>query len=75
MSFGLGNSSGRGSSYIGRSAYKSDGQKPVYNGLGYANGDYQMKHATGNVISCGCSSADVHQNNRMKNRILMDFRI
>ncbi|XP_054268644.1 uncharacterized protein LOC128990331 isoform X2 [Macrosteles quadrilineatus] len=44
--YGLGNGSGKGSPYFGRSAYKSDGQRPVYNGLGYANGDYQMKQAS-----------------------------
>jgi len=48
LSFGLGNSSGgRSATFLGRStSYKSDSQKPVYNGLGYANGDYHMKQAT-----------------------------
>ncbi|XP_046671837.1 uncharacterized protein LOC124361850 isoform X3 [Homalodisca vitripennis] len=36
---GLGNGSGRG----GVSSFKSGPRKAVYNGLGYANGDYQMK--------------------------------
>uniref|UniRef100_A0A1B6KAI6 Uncharacterized protein n=1 Tax=Graphocephala atropunctata TaxID=36148 RepID=A0A1B6KAI6_9HEMI len=38
---GLGNGSGRG-----QSSFRSGPRKAVYNGLGYANGDHQMKQVS-----------------------------